>query len=48
MLNNALELMYKNVWLIILPGLMILITVVSFNFVGDGLQNAVDPKSIKR
>lgn len=48
MLNNALELMYKNVWLIILPGLMILITVVSFNFIGDGLQNAVDPKSIKR
>ncbi len=48
MLNNALELMYKNVWLIILPGLMILTTVVSFNFIGDGLQNAVDPKSIKR
>ena len=48
MLNNALELMYKNVWLIILPGMMILITVVSFNFIGDGLQNAVDPKSIKR
>lgn len=48
MLNNALELMYKNVWLIILPGLMILITVVSFNFIGDGLQNAVDPKSIRR
>ncbi len=48
MLNNALELMYKNVWLIILPGIMILITVVSFNFIGDGLQNAVDPKSIRR
>jgi peptide/nickel transport system permease protein len=48
MLNNALELMYKNVWLIILPGLMILITVVSFNFIGDGLQDAVDPKSIRR
>lgn len=48
MLNNALELMYKNVWLIILPGLMILLTVVSFNFIGDGLQNAVDPKAIRR
>ncbi len=48
MLNNALELMYKNVWLIILPGTMILITVVSFNFIGDGLQSAVDPKSIRR
>lgn len=48
MLNNAQEVIYKNVWLTILPGLMIFITTVSFNFVGDGLQDAVDPKSIKR
>lgn len=48
MLNNAQEVIYKNVWLTILPGLMIFLTVVSFNFVGDGLQDAVDPKSIKR
>lgn len=48
MLNNAQEVIYKNVWLTILPGLMIFITVVSFNFIGDGLQDAVDPKSIKR
>jgi peptide/nickel transport system permease protein len=48
MLTNAQEVIYKNVWLTILPGLMILLTVVSFNFMGDGLQSAVDPKSIKR
>lgn len=48
MLNNALEVMYKNVWLCVLPGLMILFTTISFNFVGDGLQDAVDPKSIRR
>ncbi|MBL7543620.1 MAG: ABC transporter permease [Bdellovibrionaceae bacterium] len=48
MLNNAQEVIYKNIWLTILPGLMIFITVVSFNFIGDGLQDAVDPKSIKR
>lgn len=48
MLNNAQEVIYKNIWLTILPGLMIFITTVSFNFVGDGLQDAVDPKSIKR
>lgn len=48
MLNNAQEVIYKNVWLTVLPGLMIFITTVSFNFVGDGLQDAVDPKSIKR
>lgn len=48
MLNNAQEVIYKNVWLTVLPGLMILLTVVSFNFMGDGLQSAVDPKSIRR
>ncbi len=48
MLNNAQEVIYKNVWLTILPGLMIFLTVVSFNFMGDGLQSAVDPKSIRR
>lgn len=48
MLTNAQEVIYKNVWLTILPGLMILLTVVSFNFMGDGLQSAVDPKSIRR
>lgn len=48
MLNNAQEVIYNNVWLAVLPGLMILITVVSFNFLGDGLQDAMDPKSIRR
>lgn len=48
MLTNAQEVIYKNVWLTILPGVMILLTVVSFNFMGDGLQSAVDPKSIRR
>ncbi len=48
MLNNAQEVIYKSVWIAILPGLLIWITVVSFNFIGDGLQEAMDPKSVKR
>lgn len=48
MLNNAQEVIYKNMWLTILPGLLIWLTVVSFNFVGDGLQDAMDPKSVRR
>jgi peptide/nickel transport system permease protein len=48
MLNNAQEVMYKNVWLALLPGIMILLTTISFNFMGDGLQDAVDPKAIRR
>lgn len=30
-------------WLVIFPGLMILITVVGFNLLGDGLRDALDP-----
>lgn len=48
MLTNAQEVIYKNAWLTVLPGLMIFTTTVCFNFIGDGLQNAVDPKSVKR
>ncbi|RSK26468.1 ABC transporter permease [Bacillus sp. HMF5848] len=36
--------MLKAPWYPIAPGLMILITVLSFNFVGDGLRDALDPK----
>jgi peptide/nickel transport system permease protein len=30
-------------WLWIFPGLLILLTVLSINFVGDGLRDALDP-----
>ena len=30
------------------PGLSILITVLSINFIGDGLRDAFDPKSDQR
>jgi peptide/nickel transport system permease protein len=33
-------------WLWIPPGLTILLCVLSFNFVGDGLRDALDPKTI--
>ncbi|MGZ3743276.1 MAG: ABC transporter permease [Pseudobdellovibrionaceae bacterium] len=48
MLFNAQELIYQAPFLAILPGLMILLTVISFNYLGDGLQDAVDPKAIRR
>jgi peptide/nickel transport system permease protein len=34
-------------WLWIFPGLLIIITVLSINFIGDGLRDALDPRSIK-
>lgn len=48
MLNNAQELIYQAPFLAILPGVLILITTVSFNYLGDGLQDAIDPKSMRR
>ncbi len=37
----------KAPWYPFFPGMLILITVLSFNFVGDGLRDALDPKSEK-
>ncbi len=31
-------------WMAIFPGLAIVITVMAFNFVGDGLRDALDPQ----
>jgi len=30
------------------PGLLIFLTVIAFNFLGDGLQDALDPRSERR
>jgi peptide/nickel transport system permease protein len=45
MLNRAQGLMIQAPWVAIFPGLMILITVMAINFVGDGLRDAFDPRS---
>ena len=45
MLNNAQELITTAPMLAIYPGLLIFITVIAVNFVGDGLQDAFDPKA---
>ena len=48
MLFNAQELIYQAPTLAFLPGFLILLVVISFNFLGDGLQDAIDPKTVKR
>ncbi len=48
MLFNAQEIIYEAPFLAIFPGLMIFILVIAFNFIGDGLQTAVNPKALKR
>jgi peptide/nickel transport system permease protein len=45
MLNNAQELLTTAPTLAIYPGLLIFVTVIAVNFLGDGLQHAFDPRS---
>jgi peptide/nickel transport system permease protein len=44
MLNNAQSYFTTAPWVAIFPGLMITLSVTSFNFVGDGLRDALDPR----
>lgn len=45
MLTNAQEMVETAPLLAVYPGLLILITVIAANFLGDGLQHAFDPRS---
>ncbi|TNF88142.1 MAG: ABC transporter permease [Gammaproteobacteria bacterium] len=47
MLTNAQETIWEAPMLAVYPGLLILITVISFNFLGDGLQDALDPRATR-
>lgn len=44
---QSLSVLKSMPWLWVPPGLIILLTVLSFNFVGDGLRDALDPKHIR-
>jgi dipeptide transport system permease protein len=44
MLADALEFIQRASWVVTWPGLAILITVLAFNLMGDGLRDALDPK----
>lgn len=43
MVHEAQEYMWHNPWPITFSGLAIVITVLAFNFMGDGLRDALDP-----
>ncbi|MBL7062771.1 MAG: ABC transporter permease [Anaerolineae bacterium] len=43
LLSNAQEHMTKHPWLAIFPGVMIFLAIISINYIGDGLRDALDP-----
>jgi peptide/nickel transport system permease protein len=44
MLNDVQGYMWRNPWLAFYPGACIFIVVLAFNFIGDGLRDALDPR----
>ena len=44
MLADAREFVLRAWWVVTLPGIAILVTVLAFNLLGDGLRDALDPK----
>jgi peptide/nickel transport system permease protein len=45
MLNSAQRFLVNAPWMAVWPGLAIFLAVLSFNLVGDGLRDALDPRS---
>lgn len=45
MVKNGINYLGSNPWISIFPGLAILLTVLSFNMLGDGLRDISDPRS---
>ena len=48
MLTNAEDTIWEHASLSVYPGMMIFTTVLAFNFLGDALQTALDPKAKNR
>ncbi|WP_372624584.1 ABC transporter permease [Falsiroseomonas sp.] len=48
MLNSAQRFLEVAPWLAIAPGLAIFVVVLAFNLMGDGLRDALDPRSQRR
>jgi peptide/nickel transport system permease protein len=45
MLNSAQRFLVNAPWMAVFPGLAIFVTVLSFNLLGDGLRDALDPRA---
>lgn len=48
MLRTAQDQMVRAPWTAFFPGLMIFLTVLSMNYIGDGLRDALDPRKVRQ
>jgi peptide/nickel transport system permease protein len=44
-IGDGQELLYTRPWVAIAPGIMIVLTVLSLNVLGDGVRDALDPRA---
>ncbi len=44
MLNSSQSYMFQHPWLPLVPGIPLVIVALGFNFIGDGLRDALDPR----
>jgi peptide/nickel transport system permease protein len=44
MLSEGRSYFRQSIWMGIFPGVAIMLTVMGFNFLGDGLRDALDPR----
>ena len=47
LIKDGADRMEEAYWMLIYPGIMFALALFSFNFVGDGLRDALDPKTSK-
>jgi peptide/nickel transport system permease protein len=45
MIQDGTSLLYTRPWVSLAPGIMILLTVLSLNVLGDGVRDALDPRA---
>jgi len=48
MLKTSVGYLSRNIWMAIMPGTALFLTVLGTNFVGDGLRDAMDPMIVKK
>jgi oligopeptide transport system permease protein len=47
LIQGGADLMLTNPWSLVFPSVFFSLTLLSLNFIGDGLRDAFDPKSSK-
>jgi peptide/nickel transport system permease protein len=48
MLRDGQQVIARAWWVSVIPGTLLFLTVLALNLIGDGLRDALDPRSMRR